>query len=218
MKIFSLWTALTWLLAITTAQGAQFEGRVHFQRAQIPGEPDNVICAIKGDKIRVEVIRERVNTFITDAAKKETTVIMEDDMAYLVMTSLQPFEDLKFEKTAETATILGHQAQKYTLSSDEGETELWLAEGFGRYTGFGDGFEQPPKPVPNVDLPEAPVPKAWEYALAGQPLFPLRVVTRDGANREIFRLEIRAITPEPISDRLFLPSVNYKKLDTWPER
>ena len=42
----------------------------------------------------------------------------------------------------ETATILGHKAQRYTLSSDEGETELWLSEDFGKYTGFGDGFEQ----------------------------------------------------------------------------
>jgi hypothetical protein len=218
MKTFSLWTVLTLWLALMPAQAAQFEGRLHYQRAQTPGEPDNVICAVKGDKIRVEVIRERVNTFITDTAKKETTVIMEDDMAFLVMTSLQPFEDLKLEKTAETDTILGHKTQKYTLSSDEGETELWLAEGFGRYTGFGEGFEQPPKPVPNVDLPEAPVPKAWEYALAGQPLFPLRVVTRDGANRESYRLEIRAITPDPLSEKLFVPSTNYKKLDTWPER
>lgn len=209
---------VTFLLALTVAQAAQFEGRVHFQRSQVPGDGDNVICAIKGDKIRVEVVRERVNTFITDTTKEETTAVLEDDMAYLVLTSLQPLEDLKLEKTSETTTILGYKAQKYTLSSDEGETELWLAEDIGKYTGFGDGFEQPPKQLPNIDLPDPPVPKAWEYALAGQPLFPLRVVTRDGANREVFRLEVRAITPDPLSERLFLPSTNYKKLDAWPER
>jgi hypothetical protein len=211
MKTFSLSLLLSLWLALTTAQAAQFEGRVLFQRAQVPGEPDTVICAIKGDRIRVEVIRERVNTFITDTAKQDTTVI--------VMTSLQPaVEGLKLEKTEETTTILGHQARKYLLSSDEGETVLWLTEDLGRYTGFGEGFEQPPKPVPNVDLPEPPTPRAWEYAIAGQQLFPLRVETRDGANRVVYRLEVKSITPEQISDRLFVPSVNYKKLDTWPER
>jgi hypothetical protein len=200
-------------------RGAQFEGRLLFQRIEPPAGAHDIIYSVKGDNVRVEVVRDRIKTFITDTAKQQTTVIMEDDMAYLNLPSLAPLPDAPpLEKTDETAMIHGHPAQKYLLETDEGRTELWLAEGFGKYTGFGEGFEQPPPQLPNVDQPEPTLPWTWEYALAGRPLFPLRVVTRDSGGRDLFRLEVKAITPQPLHDRLFLPSPNYKLLDSWPEQ
>jgi len=217
MKTPAILLLVTLLLAPSLVQAAPFEGRVLLQRTETPGEASTIIYSIKGDRVRVEVIRERVNSFLTDTTKKETTVVMEDDMAYLILASLAPLPDgPKLEKTGEATKLLGVPVQKYVLTSDEGKSELWLAEGFGLFAGFGEGFEKPPAQKPNVDLPEPVVPWEWEYALGGQPLFPLRVVTRDATGREIFRLEVKEVTPAPLDLRLFSPSRNYKKLDTWP--
>jgi hypothetical protein len=189
--------SLILVLASAIAHGAQFEGRLLIQRAEPPESGHQIIYSIKGDKVRVEVIRDRVTSY----------------------PSLAPSSDApKLEKTDETTKIHGYTAQKYLLTSDEGKTELWLAEGFGKYTGFGEGFEKPPIQEANVDVPDPVVPWAWEWALAGQPLFPLRVITRDSNGSEIFRLEVKEIHPQPLSDGLFRPSSNYKKLDSWPEK
>ena len=75
MKTPMLWLLL--LLASTLAYGAPFEGRLHLRRAEPPGEPHDIIYSIKGDKVRVEVIRDRVNSFLTDTTKQETTAILE---------------------------------------------------------------------------------------------------------------------------------------------
>jgi hypothetical protein len=219
MKTSAIWLLVTFLLASAIARGAPFEGRVLLHRAELPDEPHDIIYSVKGDNVRVEVVRDRVNSYLTDTAKQETTVIMEDDMAYLTMPSLAPYPDApKLEKTGETTKILGYPVEKYVLDSDEGRAELWLAEGLGRYTGFGEGFEQPPPQVANVDLPEPVEPWTWEWVLAGRSLFPLRVIIAYGNGREFFRLEAIAITPQPLSDGLFVPSPNYKKLETWPEK
>jgi len=205
------------LLAVTALPAAPFEGRINLQRATVPDAPHDLIYRVKGDKNRVEVMRDRVTTFLTDTTTRKTTVILEDDMAYLILPSLEPARDGPFlEKTEEKATLLGHPVQKYVVESDEGTTELWLAEDFGKYTGFGEGFEKPPVHVPGVDVPLPPDPAPWEWALMGQPLFPLRVITRDDSGREVFRLEARTIVAQPLHDRLFLPSSTYRKVETWP--
>jgi len=216
MKTPTLWLFL--LLASTMVRGASFEGRVLLERIEPPKDPETIICSVKGDLVRTEVVRERVKTFITDTEKQETLVILEDDMAYVSLPALSPTPEApRLEKRAETATILGRSVQKYVVTSEEGEAELWLAEGFGKYTGFGDGFEAPPEST-DLDEPMPEGPWAWEWALAGKPLFPLRVVVRDGAGGVILRIETKAITADPLNDRLFSPSPNYKALESWPER
>ena len=205
------------LAAVATLPAAPFEGRINLQRATVPDEPHDLIYRVKGDRNRVEVMRDRVTTFLTDTKTRKTTVILEDDMAYLILPSFEASRDGPIlEKTGEKAALLGYPVQKYVVGSDEGTTELWLAEGFGKYTGFGEGFEKPPGHVPGVDVPLPPDPAPWEWALMGQPLFPLRVVTRDDSGRETFRLEARTIVPQPLHDRLFLPSSTYRKVETWP--
>jgi hypothetical protein len=216
MKTSALWLCV--LLVSAALRGAPFEGRILMQRVEPPAPAHDIICSIKGDKIRVEVIRERVNTWITDTTKHETTAIMEDDMAYIVMASLEPLADTpKLEKTGEKTKIHGYDVEKYVMETDDGKTELWLAAGLTKYTGFGEGYEKPPPQEPNVDLPDPAMPWPWEYAIARQSLFPLRVITRDAGGNVIFQLEAKAITPAELSDRLFLPSPNYKKVDSWPE-
>ena len=218
MKTRAILVGAIFLAAAAAIRAAPFEGLVHLQRAERPELPHDIIYRVKGEKNRVDVSRERVATFLTDTAKGKTTVILEDDMAYLVMPSLVPLSEVpELEPTGETTTMLGQAVKKYLVTTYEGTAELWLAEGFGPYTGFGEGFERPPEHIPNVDVPEAPGPQGWEYALLGTGLFPLQVVARDEFGREFFRLEAKAITPQPLSDRLFVPTSTYREVETWPK-
>lgn len=203
---------------VRVAVGAPFEGRVIFLRAELGGAPHDIIYRVKGDRNRVEVMKDRVTTFLTDSKKAQTTVILEDDMAWLVLPALAPRpETPRLEKTDETAAVLGVPVRKYLVTGEEGTTELWLAEGFGKYTGFGEGFAPPPVHIPGVDVPEPPDPRDWEYALAGKPLMPFRVSTRDSFGREVFRIEVRSITSQTLDDRMFGPSSTYRKLENWPK-
>ena len=196
---------------------AGFEGRVIFERAETPTFAQTIVYRVKGDRNRVEVMVDGVKTFITDVAKEQTTVILEDERMYVVLPSLAPIPDAPpLVRTEETASLLGHAVRKYLFESEGETTELWLAEGVGKYTGFGEGFARPPKHIPGVDVPQPPPPRAWEFALAGTEFFPLRVVTRDSAGRVIFQLEAKAIDRELMDDRLFAPTSNYKKVDAWP--
>jgi len=218
MKTSAIWVLATFLLAPAMTRGAAFEGMVHLQRTEPPGVPHDIIFRTKGDRNRVDVSRERVKTFITDTKAGRTTVILEDDMAYLILPSLvPPPETPPLEQTGETARLHGHTVQKCVVHSDEGTAELWVAEGIGQYTGFGEGFERPPEHVPNVDVPEPPGPQAWEYALMGTGLFPLHVIARDEYGREILRIEAKSITPQALSDRLFVPTSTYKEVANWPK-
>ncbi len=207
------------LLASGVARGAAFEGKLILERGEPPEPPHAISYRVKGDRNRIDVMRNGVKTFMSDTGKKETTVILEDERKYLILPALSPLPDGPLlEKTEETVKLFGFIAQKYLFVSDEGTTELWLVEGLGKYPGFGEGFERPPQHIPGVDVPESPPPRGWEYALAGTDLFPLRVVTRTDAGRVIFRLEVMEITPEVENDRLFVPTSNYKHVYDWPKR
>lgn len=218
MKPSAFWFLASLWLGAAAAMGAPFEGRIQFLRAELGGTAHDIVYRVKGERNRVEVMRDRVTTFLTDTKKAQTVVILEDDMAWLVLPALAPNADIPLlEETDEIATMLGVPVRKFTVSSDEGTTELWLAEGFGKYTGFGEGFAPPPVHIPGIDVPEPPEPRDWEYALAGRPLFPLHVSTRDNFGREVFRLEAKSITPQPLDDRMFGPSSTYRKVETWPK-
>jgi hypothetical protein len=206
------------LAACLDAGAAGFEGRVIFEREVPPAFPHSIVYQVKSDRNRVEVVREGVKTFMTDVAKEETTAILEDERMYVVLPSLAPRpDDAPLQRTDETATLQGRTVRKHVHVADDETTELWLAEGLGKYTGFGEGFERPPKHIPGEDVPEPPPPRPWEFALAGTDLFPLRVITRDAGGRVIFRLEAKAVQPEPLNDRLFAPSSNYQKVEPWPK-
>jgi hypothetical protein len=224
MKPFLICSLL--LLALVTRAGAaaSFEGRIHLERSELSedpekagklGDPHHIIYSTKPGKIRIEVIKDRVTTYLIDADKLETTTIIEDDRAFVLGSALVTHPDApKLEKTDETSKILDQPVRKYLVTSEEGKTELWLMEGAGSFFGFGDGYERAPESIDiDIDAPEPLGPRPWEYALARQPLFPLRVVTTDDTGTVTYRLEVKAITPQPLADKLFTPSPNYTKRD-----
>lgn len=110
------------------------------------------------------------------------------------------------EKTGEKETILGYSAEKYLASSSDGKTDLWLAEGLGSFMmAHGGG--------PMGGKRGAAAPQAWERALAGKDLFPVRVVGHDKDGKENFRMEVTAVEKKPLRDSLFTPPAGYQKFD-----
>jgi hypothetical protein len=218
---------LTCLLFVPAAlSAASFEGNVSFKMTSGKGKPQEITYSIKGDKMRMAMPGvQGSGGMIMDMKKKEALMLMDDQKAYMVMalpvdTVAKQNEDVNLEKTDETEKILGYTATKYIVTSKEGTTDVWLAEGLGTFMSFSNS--------PMGGKRGAP-PQAWERALAGKELFPMRVVGREGGGnsgkgkgeskgkgnggKETFRMEVTAIEKTPLPDSLFNPPAGYQKFD-----
>jgi hypothetical protein len=229
-KIHAILASFFLVPAVLSA--ASFEGKVTFRITSGRDKPVDMTYNIKGDKIRMETAGQKeVGGMIMDTGKREMTIIMDEQKTYMVMALPQGAadaiakqnEDVKLEKTNETEKILGYTATKYISTEKNGtETELWLAEGLGTFATFTN---QNP-----MGRGRGAAPKAWERALEGKELFPLRVVGREkgspraekgksadkakgkGGN-ESFRMEVTAIDKKSLPDTLFTPPAGYQKFD-----
>ena len=201
------------LLAPAALLAASFEGKVSFKMTSGRGQPQEIKYNIKGDKVRIEMPGQKsMGGMIMDTSKKEMTMIMDEQKSYMVMALPQAAidaaanktDDVKLEKTGETEKILGHTATKYISTHEGTKTDLWLAEGLGTFM----GFNQNP-----MGGKRAAAPQAWERALAGKELFPMRVVGKDKGGKESFRMEVTSIEKQSLPDSLFAPPDGYKKFD-----
>lgn len=194
-----------------------FEGRVTFKMTS-PGAPSQQMrYAIKSDRVRIELPDQKeMGGMIVDTTKQEVTVLMDAQRMYMVMPMPQPAErsanarqatEPKLEQTGETEKIHGYTAEKYVSTHDGTKTELWLAEGLGTFAAFNK-----PGPMGGRGRGSA-MPQGWERALAGKPLFPLRVVGYDDAGKESFRMEATSIDRQALPDGMFTPPPEYRKMD-----
>jgi hypothetical protein len=222
MNIISRFLLVGALLAPGLLRAASFEGKVSFKMTTARGQVQEMNQSIKGDKMRIEMPSQKdMGGIIVDTAKRETTMIMDTQRMYMVMAMPDPAsqpsgaarteEPGQLEKTGETEKILGYLAQKYVATQGDNKTELWLAEGIGAFMGFGNGGRGGMGGRKGGG--GAPAPQAWEKALAGKDLFPLRVVTHDQGGKENFRMEVTAIEKQSLSDDLFAPPAGYQKMD-----
>lgn len=217
MKKLLSWLLAGAVLAPAVLSAASFEGKVNFKMTSARGKPQEMRYSIKGDKIRIELPGQKeMGGLIMDTTKKETTVLMDEQQMYMVMAmpaaaptqqTAKAGEETKLEKTGEKEKILGYLAEKFVATDQKSKTELWLAEGLGSFIGASSAGPMGGKPG------SGPAPQAWERALAGKDLFPLRVVTRDQGGKENFRLEATEIEKQTLSAALFAPPPGYQKLD-----
>jgi hypothetical protein len=214
----STWLVAGILLAPAAVSAAEFEGRVNFKMTAARGQSQEIQYAIKGGRLRIEVPGQpATGGMIMDPAKKEMIMVMDEQRMYLVMPIPDPAAapgqpaaaDVKLERTGQKEKILGHVAEKYVSTYEGVRTELWLAEGLGTFVGFNAGG--PGRGGRRSGA--APAAQAWERALAGKDLFPLRVVTFDTAGRESFRMEATLVERQSLPDTLFTPPAGYQKMD-----
>jgi hypothetical protein len=189
------------VLAPAALLAASFEGKVTFKMTSgNRGQPQEINYSIKGDKMRVEIPNQKgaMGGMIMDTTKKEMTMIMDEQKTYMVMALPQVAadaiakgnDDVTLEKTGETDKILGYTATKYIVTSKDGKSDLWLAEGLGTFMGVNNSN-------PMGRGRSAP-PPARERALAGKELFPLRVVGRSDCDhlvrdRAFFGIALRTL-------------------------
>jgi hypothetical protein len=202
------------LLVPAALSAASFEGKVSFKMSSGRGEPQQITYNIKGDKVRMEMPGQKtMGGMIMDTTKREMIMIMDEQKTYMVMAVPdlavdaieKRGEEVTLEKTGETEKILGYTATKYISTHEGTKTDLWLAEGLGTFMGFNNNNPMGGR--------RKSAPQAWERALAGKELFPLRVAGRDKSGKESFRMEVTAIDKTSLPDSLFAPPAGYQKFD-----
>jgi hypothetical protein len=207
------------LLAPAALFAASFEGKVNFTMTSGRGQPQQINYNIKGDKIRIDMPGQKgMGGMIIEPAKKETTVIMDEQKMYMTMAmpdvAAQAVEakagEAKLEKTGETEKILGYTAEKYISTYQGTQTELWLAEGLGTFMSFSNSN---PMMGGGKRGGGAPATQGWEKMLAGKELFPLRVVSKGKDGKDSFKMEATAIDKQTLPDSLFSPPAGYQKFD-----
>lgn len=203
------------LVAPTAVSAATFEGKVSFKMTAGRDKPMDIAYSIKGSKLRIEMPGQKGGGMIMDPAKREMIMMMDEQKMYMTMTlpeaaveaATKKADEVQLQKTSETEKILGYTATKYIVTDKNGSTtDMWLAEGLGTFMSFNQGNPMGGKPN-NANA------QAWERALAGKELFPLRVVGKDKAAKETFRMEVTGIEKKSLPDSFFAPPADYQKLD-----
>lgn len=216
MKSYFRFLLASALLVPAALVAASFEGKVSFRMTSGKEKPMDITYNIKGDKMRVEMPstqRGGSGGMIMDLSKKEMIMLMDEQKMYMSMTipesalqsAQKEADEVKLEKTGETDKILGYTATKYISTYKDTQTDMWLTESLGRFMGFNNS-----NPMGGRRGASAP---SWERALAGKDLFPLRVVGKDKAGKENFRMEATTVEKQNLPDSLFVPPAGYQKFD-----
>ncbi|HVU23161.1 MAG TPA: DUF4412 domain-containing protein [Opitutus sp.] len=223
MKSFPL--ALLAVAALATPAAlpaANFEGSVRMKITDPHGAAHEITQHIKDGLVRSDVAMEgRTMSMIMDTRKQEMTILMPEQHMYMVhgipgaaagpaAPKDGPPDDATLEKTGDTEKILGYNCTKYVVKEPmhHTTTELWLTDELGNFMGLGSG----PGPM-GMGRRAGPPRAAWEKALAGKDVFPLRVVTHDASGAEKFRLEATEVKRESQPDSLFTPPADFRKFD-----
>ena len=155
---------------------------------------------------------------IMDVAKQEALMLMPDQQMYMVMPMKKAVETAMekagvdtadVEVTGKTETILGYKCSQILVKDKGTVTEVWAADGLGAFMGLGGG-----NPGGGMFGGGKPANAAkWEQALKGKGGFPLRVITRDGAGKQTYKMEATKIEAGSLPNSLFSPPEGFQKFD-----
>ncbi|MBI5380930.1 MAG: DUF4412 domain-containing protein [Opitutae bacterium] len=201
------------LISSTVFAADPFEGKISLNITTAKGRTQKLDLAMKGKLQRMDMaMGEKTMGSILDLEKRQVTVMMPEQQMYMVMpmrdaaaAAKQEATEAKLEKTGQTEKILGYLCQLCTVKVNGKTTEMWLAEGLGSFIGMG-GAASPMGGRP-------PPQSTWEKALAGVEGFPLRVVEKDAAGKEVFRMEATRVEKAAQPDALFAPPAEYRLFD-----
>jgi Domain of unknown function (DUF4412) len=226
-------------LAIPAAlAAADFEGKVHMQMSS--GKKDEVQemdYRVKDGLVRIDVqVKEKSGKpsgatpgIIMDTKKQEMTILMPDQQMYMVR-SLAPTangrpgaapegtgngkaSDSDLEKTGETETILGYKCEKFIIKSDKTTIAMWLTSDLGNFMGLGAGASGGFGGRRGGGGGNSAQAQAWEEALKGKSVFPMRVVGSDTAGKETYRLQVTSVEKQSLPASDFTAPDGWQKLD-----
>lgn len=219
MNLLSRFLAVGTLLTASLGFAADsFEGKVSLSLTADRGGAMVLNYSIKGQKVRTDMQAQgQQMASVMDLNKQEMLMIMPDQGMYMVMPLKKPMEQAAaqaadmsadIEVTGKTETILGYKCHQILVKDKGTVTEVWAAEGLGAFTGLSQGGGGPF----GGGKPKAAA--KWEEALKGKNGgFPLRVISRDGAGKQTFKMEATKIEPGSLPDSLFVPPPGFQKFD-----
>lgn len=213
------------VLATPTAfLAAPFEGKVAMKITGPREGPSQMTFSLKEGFSRLDVAagEGRTIAMISDQAKEQTTILMLEQKMFMIRPLTKPAVPAAASavdagsgdvvKTGTVEKILGYDCVKYTAQSKDGATETWVTDQLGPFMGMGAGGSpmggMGGRRGPGAGAPPA---QAWEQALAGKNLFPLRVVTTSGG-KETFRMEATSVDRVALPASTFAPPADFRDI------
>ena len=193
-----------------------FVGKASFSITSGKGKPMVMNQSFKGNAVRTDM-EGAPGGMIMDFAKKEMIILMNEEHMYMVQplnpsdipqeSKDKPAADPDVEATGKTEKILGYLCNQIMVKDGKTITELWVADGLGMFAGMGNQggggmFGGKGKAAGSAK---------WEKALKGKGGFPLRVITRDGAGKETFKMEATKVEKGGVTDADFKPPADFQK-------
>lgn len=196
--------ALSLALGLASANLFAFEGVVEYQvnsgKKSMP-----LGYSIKDKKYRMDFENENHKaSMINDGQNiymlmSERKMAMKMDPAKFKPRNKKGKPEGKLSKTGRSETIAGQKAQEWLWESKAAVTEIWASEDMGSFMGSqaqgGQGQGEP---------------QAWEEAVKGKALFPLKVKSRKG---KPFEMLATKVAPQSLSDELFVVPKGYKIIE-----
>ncbi len=211
------------LLAASFVPGlaAGFEGKVSLAMTGGKGKTEVLDYSIKDSAVRMDINAEgHAMATIMDLQKLEMYMLMPEQQMYMVMPIKDKIEkavdqvaekDPNMQKTGRTDTILGYKCDEYVLKERDTTTEVWVTEGLGSFMGLGNGGGRGGPMGGMFGGKSKSSAAGWEQKFKGKPFFPLRVISRDGKSREIYKMEVTKIEPGSLPASQFAPPAGWQK-------
>ncbi len=183
--------------------------------------PQSLTMSIKDGNMRTDIASAKgTMSAIMDMKNQQMIILIPQMQKYMV----QPFGGMQapagqyagagappssasnnsssFRDTGIKETILGYVCSKYTVTTPNETSEVWVTDQLGTFVGFfhGGGPGRPQQ-----------APQAWESALKGRAFFPMRVVAT--SSKGTTKMEVTAVDKESLPDSLFVPPEGWQKFD-----
>jgi Domain of unknown function (DUF4412) len=209
MKLTTLLGALCSAVLATSAAASTFERNITMSLTSAGKGAVTQELSIKEGYMRVSMaIGHKQGAAILDFKNQQILILMPEQQMYMVQPIPQPSAANApagksgdgLVETGTKDTILGYECTKYTVTSKEGTSEIWVTDQLGTFAGLfhgGPGGNQPPP--------------AWENALKGKGFFPLKVVGT--SSHGTFTMEVTKVEKTSLPDSLFEAPAGWRKFD-----
>lgn len=196
-----------------------FVGKVSFLMSSGKDKPVVLHQSYKSTAMRTDM-EGMPGGMIMDFTKKEMIILMNEEKMYMVHAikpddlpketkeKLAPTADV--EATGKTEKILGYLCNQFLVKDGKNTTELWVAEDLGMFAGMGG---QGGGGMFGNKKGNSEMAAKWEQVLKGKGGFPLRVITRNAAGKETFKMEATKIEKGGVKDADFVPPADFTKFE-----
>ncbi|HKJ46757.1 MAG TPA: DUF4412 domain-containing protein [Balneolales bacterium] len=205
--------------SIQTVYGQKnFEGIITFQIESQSNNAQKMMYYVKGNKVRMEM--EMPGT----AAGMSPTIIYdnESNKMYTLISQMKSYMEIPINlseqeadssnqiddndkpvKTGKTEKIAGVECEQWLIKTDDGETELWNAKGFGNFLFVqNNAFMKR-----NRHQPE------WLKDIMKEGFFPFRIISKDQDGNMDMKMEVTDVKAENLSASLFEIPSGYNKMN-----